>query len=74
MRKIHQLQIKAQCILFANENGMKVDLSQDDTFRAQGNGTIIAVPYKHIYDQVQNGWSIDETLQNESCYDETFEG
>lgn len=73
MKRIHLLQIKGLCIIFAAQNEMVLDMSQDDTFQARGGGSILNVPYQHIYDSIQNGWTVDEVLQNESCHDEAYD-
>ena len=70
MKHIHLLQLRVQCILFAAQNGMVADLSQDDTFLPRGGGSVLCIPYQHILNSVLNGWEIEDVLQNETCYDE----
>jgi hypothetical protein len=70
MERIHMLQIKAQCIIFAANEGMAILTLGQDIFEARGNGSILSVPYQHIFDSIQQGWTIEEVLQNESCHDE----
>jgi hypothetical protein len=68
MKRIHMLQIKAQCIFHASQEEMSIIEITDKTFRAKGSHSEIYVDYQFLYDQLQNGWNIEETLQNETCY------
>jgi hypothetical protein len=68
MKQVHAIQIKALCIQYAVENELKIETLDNDTFRASSSESIIDVPISFLYDQVQNGWDISDTLQNETCY------
>lgn len=69
MRQIDISYIKAYCVRHASDNEMVIETLNNETYRARGNDQIIDVPLSHLYTQLQNGWEVMETLQNETCYD-----
>jgi hypothetical protein len=68
MRRIDMLQIKAQCIFYASEEEMSIIEITDESFHAKGSHSEIYINYEFLYEMLQNGWSILETLQNETGY------
>ncbi len=71
MNKVQKCLIKQQCIMYAAQNEMEIIVLNNETFEARGGGSVLNVPIGFLFDQVQNGWDVQETLQNESCYDES---
>lgn len=68
MEQVHISQIKALCIQYASENDLKIETLDNETFRASSPESIVDVPISFLYDQVQNGWNVIDTLENETCY------
>lgn len=68
MKNIQAVLIKQQCIEFAANAGLTIEVLTNDHFKALSDDTMIDVPLSHLYQQVQQGWSVQDTLQNESCY------
>lgn len=68
MKKLHKSLIKAECIKYASENDMKIIVLTDNTFTAEGENCVVDVPLDHLYDQLKQGWNIQDTLQNETNY------
>ena len=62
--------IAAKCIIFAQEQGMTIQCLNSSAFMAQGNGMILDIPMEFLTEMIKKGWTIDEVLQNEACYDE----
>ena len=70
MKQINIYQIKALCLIWAVNNDLKIETLDNETFLARGQGAIIHVPLSHLYTQVQNGFNVYDTLDNEACHDE----
>lgn len=68
MKKIEVSLIKAQCLKYAMDSGLTIDKLDDTSFIASSNDCVVNVEYSHLYNQFQQGHSIEETLQNESCF------
>jgi|CXWL01.1.fsa_nt_gi hypothetical protein len=69
MRNIELHLIAAICVRYAANNGMKILTLDKCNFIAQGSGLVVNVSIEHLYDQYNQGHTIDETLQNESNWD-----
>ena len=72
MRNIEKIVIKRECIVFAIENNMRIIQSDGDSFIAEDDHVELNVPYIHIYEQLEQGFEIAETLQNESNHKESL--
>lgn len=70
MRQIDRSIIKARCLRFAVQNEMEIKTLDNETFQAESQYEIINIPISFIYDSVQNGWEVEEVLQNEACHNE----
>jgi hypothetical protein len=70
MRRIDMLHIKAQCIFYASEQEMSIIEINDDSIRAEGNGSELYISYEFLFKMLEQGWSILETLQNETGFHE----
>jgi hypothetical protein len=66
MKRIHALQIKHLCIQYAANNGLTIVTMTDTDFEAKDSEVIINVPLEHLYNSIQQGWSVDEVLLNET--------
>lgn len=72
MKPIHIKLIKAKCLRFAVSNELSIDRLDDNLFLARSNDTVIGVEISHLFDQFQQGHTIESTLSNELSYLEKF--
>jgi hypothetical protein len=66
MKRIHALQIKHLCLKYAMDNGLTIVRLTDTDFEAKDSEVVVNVPIEHLYSLIQQGWSVDEVLQNET--------
>lgn len=66
MKHVHAILLKNECIKFAANEGLKIHVLDHETFIAEDSEVIIHVPLNHLYDQLQQGHSVQDTLRNET--------
>lgn len=68
MKKIEVTLIKAQCLKYAMDSGLTIIKMDDTSFVASCVDAVVNVEYSHLYNQFQQGHSIEDTLQNETSF------
>jgi len=70
MRRIELSILKARCLRWAVQNEMRVLKLDDEAFHAESKDSIIMIDYLSIYRLVSQDWTVEEVLDNETCYNE----
>lgn len=70
MKPVHSTILKNECIKYAANNGMEILSLTNTDFEAEGEEEVIHVPLSHLFEQFQNGWDVQETLENETNHKE----
>lgn len=65
MKPIHIKLLKAECLKFQVNRGLRIIEINDKTFIASDEDSIIHVEIEHLYNQLQQGHSVHDTLENE---------
>lgn len=66
MNKAQNLIIRNECIKFAADQGMDIKTLNETTFHAEDDESIVLTEISHLYQQFQQGHTVQETLQNET--------
>lgn len=70
MKPVHAKLIRHECLLYAFRNDMTIIECSDQHFKAEGPNSIVDVPIEHLWNQAQQGWKVQDTLENETNYKE----
>ncbi len=70
MREIDRLFLKRRCIEFAVNNNLTIKPSSTFMFIAEDSESIIQIDYLSLFELMNNGWSVEDILRNETNYKE----